>query len=255
VDTAGNIYVADEVNNKIRKITPAGVVTTLAGSGAAGSANGIGASASFAWPSSIAVDAYGNVYVPDNNRIRIISPAGVVVNMQEPAGQNEISDIYLGGVKGIAIDSSGNLYASCFNSIYTLQKNGMYWQYSRAFGDGYAEITTYDDGSYQTYSTGVGRFLDSRSSSGVVGSLNNPIGVAVDSSGNVYIADTGNFAIRKGYDPYRLSTLAGCGISGSQDGVGSQATFSAPTGVAVDSSGNVYVADGLKIRKITIIGN
>jgi sugar lactone lactonase YvrE len=255
VDTAGNIYVADEVNNKIRKITPAGVVTTLAGSGAAGSANGIGASASFAWPSSIAVDAYGNVYVPDNNRIRIISPAGVVVNMQEPAGQNEISDIYLGGVKGIAIDSSGNLYASCFNSIYKGQKNGMYWQYSRAFGDGYAEITTYDDGSYQTYSTGVGRFLDSRSSSGVVGSLNNPIGVAVDSSGNVYIADTGNFAIRKGYDPYRLSTLAGCGISGSQDGVGSQATFSAPTGVAVDSSGNVYVADGLKIRKITIIGN
>ena len=265
VDSAGNIYVADTGNNKIRKITPAGVVTTLAGSGAAGSANGTGATASFFRPSSIAVDSSGNVYVADRTIIRIISSVGVVVTMQRVLGssygvngvEHTYGDFDMGGyINGIAIDSSGNLYAAIFNGIHKLQKNGMYWQSGRAFGDGYAEITTYDDGSSQTYSTGVGRFLDSRSSSGVAGSLNNPSGVAVDSHGNLYVADSGNFAIRKGSnDPYGLSTLAGCGISGSKDGVGSQATFSFPTGVAVDSSGNVYVADWKKIRKITITGN
>ena len=258
VDSIGNIYVADTGNNKIRKITPAGVVTTLAGSGAEGSTDGTGANSSFSWPSSVTVDSSGNVYVADsgNSKIRIISPAGVVTTIQQGVGSNDSRDMEVFGLNGIAIASSGNLIAAIFNSVYDFQKYGMYWGGNRAFGDGYAEMVSYDDGSSQTYSTGVGRFLDSRSSSGVVGSLNNPIGVAGDSSGNVYIADRGNFAIRKGdRQTGQLSTLAGCGISGSRDGAGSLATFSSPTAVAVDSSGNVYVADGRKIRKITITGN
>jgi sugar lactone lactonase YvrE len=243
VDSIGNIYVADSGNHKIRKITPAGVVTTLAGSGAAGSANGTGASASFRSPSSVAVDASGNVYVADigNNKIRIISPAGVVTTFQQGVGSNDSEDMDVQYPAGIAVGASGNVYIASSNNhrIIGLGNNAM------NLGDGYQDVQQ-----------GPGRFLDSRSSSGVAGSLNYPSGVAVDSSGNVYVADTGNFAIRKGSnDPYRLFTLAGCGISGSQDGVGSQAMFSDPRAVAVDSSGNVYVADGRKIRKIKIIGN
>ena len=257
VDSIGNIYVADSGNHKIRKITPDGMVTTLAGSGAEGSANGTGAFASFRWPSSVAVDASGNVYVADigNNKIRIISPAGVVTTIQQGAGSNDSQDIDVFGLNGIAIASSGKLIAAMSNSVLDFQKSGLYWGYGRAFGDGYAEVSAHEFDNSSTYSTGVGRFLDGRSSSGVVGSFNGPSGVAVDSSGNVYIADRGNFAIRKGDRLTGLSTLAGCGISGSKDGVGSQAMFSYPTGVAVDSLGNVYVADGRKIRKITIIGN
>ena len=241
VDSAGNVYVADSGNNKIRKITPAGVVTTLAGSGAAGSTDGTGANSSFRWPSSVTVDSSGNVYVADsgNSKIRIISPAGVVTTMRRLVGNNQSEDMDVEYPAGIAVGASGNVYIASSNNhrIIGLGNNTM------NLGDGYQDVQQ-----------GPGRFLDTNN--GVAGSLNYPSGVAVDSSGNVYVADTGNFAIRKGSnDPYRLFTLAGSGISGSKDGVGSQATFSSPTGVAVDSSGNVYVADGRKIRKITITGN
>ena len=187
VDSFGNVYVADESNHRIRKITPADriedrVVSTFAGSGTANSGNGTGTAAQFYFPGGVAVDSSDNVFVADsgNNRIRKITPAGVVSTLA-------------GSTEGFA-DGIGN----------TAQFNG-------------------------------------------------PLGVAVDSSGNVYVADSYNHLIRKITPAGVVSTLAGTGTEGFADGTGDTAQFYFPTGVAVDSYGNVYVADSNnhRIRKIT----
>ena len=247
IDASGNVYVADGGNYKIRKITSAGLVTTLAGTGTQGSTDGTGAAASFNYPTGVAVDISGNVYVEDSI-IRIIIPVGVVKTLKNrnSAARQFASASYSSGPT-IAVDTLGTIYYSDYweqrvLTIKNIDSDG-YGTGGASFGDGYRDAWN-----------GLGRFLDSNN--GVAGSLNSPSGVAVDSSGNVYVADTGNFVIRKGdRQTGQLSTLAGCGISGSKDGVGSQAMFSDPRAVAVDSSGNVYVADGRKIRKITITGN
>ncbi|MEO5948894.1 MAG: prepilin-type N-terminal cleavage/methylation domain-containing protein [Candidatus Saccharimonas sp.] len=181
-DSADNIYVADYGNNRIRKITQAGIDTVLAGTGVSGFANGAGVSAQFNHPQNLDVDSAGNVYVADygNNRIRKITPAGVVSTL---AGS---------GVAGFA-DGAG--------------------------------------GSAQ---------------------FNYPGGIAVDSSGIVYVADKSNHRIRKITSAGVVSTLAGSGVAGFADGAGGSAQFYNPSGVAVDSSGNIYVADRFnnRIRKI-----
>ena len=107
VDKVGNVYVADTQNNRIRKITPAGVVSTLAGSGVAGFSDGNGTSASFKSPTGIALDSSGNVYVADsgNNRLRKITPAGVVTTLW--SNTDSKFKPY-----GVALDSSGNIYVA-----------------------------------------------------------------------------------------------------------------------------------------------
>ena len=188
VDSSGNVYVADNGNNTIRKITAAGVVTTLAGSPpptAAGSTDATGSAARFYLPYDVAVDSSGNVYVADNSNrtIRKITAAGVVTTLAGLAGSNGSTD---------ATGSAARFYY--------------------------------------------------------------PSGVDVDSSGNVYVADNGNFTIRKITAAGVVTTLAGtAGSNGSTDATGSAARFYVPLGVALDSSGNVYVGDSgnFTIRKIT----
>jgi hypothetical protein len=189
VDSAGNVYVADSWNYTIRKVTPVGVVTTLAGTaGTSGSPDGTGSAARFRNPSGVAVDSAGNVYVADssNRTIRKVTPAGVVTTLAGAAG----------------------LYGST-------------------------------DGT-----SSAARFAE-------------PRGVAVDSAGNVYVADTSNHTIRKVSPAGVVTTLAGSsGLYGRTDGTGSAARFSYPSGVAVDSAGNVYVTDldNHTIRKVTPAG-
>ncbi len=236
VDTAGNIYVADKYNNRVRKITPAGVVTTLAGSGAAGSTDGTGIAAQFNNPFAVAVDAAGNVYVADtnNNRIRKITPAGVVTTLAgSTAGYNDATGAaaqFNSPFNGVAVDATGNVYVADTNNnrIRKITPAGVV---STLAGSGVAGST---DG------TGAGA------------QFYNPQGVAVDATGNVYVADTNNNRIRKITPVGVVSTLAGS-ILGYVDSTLAGARFTYASGVAVDSAGNLYVADSgnNRIRKIT----
>jgi uncharacterized repeat protein (TIGR01451 family) len=253
VDSSNNVYVADGDNNTIRKIAPGGVVTTLAGlAGSIGSADGTGSAARFNFPSAVAVDSSGNVYVADenNNTIRKITPAGVVTTLAGLAGSYGSADGTGSAARfyypaGIAVDSSGNVYvADTYNN--TIRK-----------------ITP--DGVVTTLAGCAMCNPDSVDGTGSDARFNSPWGVAVDSSGNVYVADTYNNTIRKITPAGVVTTLAGLtGAYGSDDGTGSAARFNQPLGVAVDSSGNVYVADAAftsfgdpgnnSIRKITPVG-
>ena len=240
VDSSGNVYVADWGNNRIRKITPAGVVTTFAGSGSYSFADGTGTAASFKLPFGVAVDSSGNVYVADsdNHRIRKITPAGVVTTLAGSGnatfadGTGTAASFY--GPRGLAVDSSGNVYVAEYTN-HRIRK-----------------ITP--AGAVTTLAgSGLGQFGNG---TGTAASFRFPSAVAVDSSGNVYVADTGNHRIRKITSAGVVTTLAGAGYAGSEDGTGTAASFYSPSGVAVDSFGNIYVADqsNNRIRRIELAG-
>jgi len=240
VDSTGNIYVADAGNNMIRKITAAGVVTTLAGSTTSGSADGTGTAASFYYPGGITVDSSGNVYVSDaiNHMIRKITAAGVVTTLAGSTSSGSTNGSSTAASffypYGLAVDSLGNLYVadSLNHMIRKITSAGV--------------VTTFAG------STTSG----SSNSTGTYAKFNNPKGICIDSIDNVYVADTGNHMIRKITAGGVVTTLAGATASGSADGTGTAASFYEPTGITVDSSGNVYVADTSNniIRKITAAG-
>jgi len=238
VDSSGNVYVADPYNFMIRKITPGGLVTTLAGSGALGAANGPGASASFDYPYAVAVDSSGNVYVADtiNNLIREITPGGVVSTLAGGGPGYPLNGTgtaaSFNGPWGIAVDSSGNVYVAD-------QGNQM--------------IRKITPGGVVTTLAGSGS-VGFANGPGATAAFYNPFGVAVDAAGNVYVADSYNQLIRKITPGGVVSTLAGTvGVSGSTNATGTAASFSMPIGVAVDAAGNVYVSDSWNnlIRKIS----
>ncbi len=230
-DSSGNVYVADRSNSTIRKITPAGVVTTLAGlAGYQGSADGTGSAARFYYPFGVATDSSGNVYVADggNDTIRKITPAGVVTTLAGLAGITGSADGTGSAARfynpaAVATDSSGNVYvADTVN--YTIRK-----------------ITP---AGVVTTLAGLAGSYGSADGTGSAARFYYPFGVATDSSGNVYVADTDNHTIREITPAGVVTTLAGlAGSYGSADGAGSAARFHYPYGGATDSSGNVYVAD------------
>jgi sugar lactone lactonase YvrE len=225
VDSSGNVYVADTNNHRIRKITPAGVVSTFAGSGSPGFAEGTGTAARFNSPWGIAIDDSGTLYVADssNNRIRTISPAAEVGTLAEAGDGTSFNYPY-----GIAVDTAGNVYVA----------------------DGFTHKISMID-----YNGNVSTLAGSGSQGavdaiGVEASFKNPSGLAVDSGGNIYVADKGNFKIRRIDANGNVTTYAGTGTQGWLDGPPAEAKFASPAGVAVDSSGILYVADGNRIRRI-----
>jgi uncharacterized repeat protein (TIGR01451 family) len=233
-DGAGNVYVVDYGNSRIRKITPAGVVTTLAGS-TDGYAEGMGTAAKFSSPNSLAVDVAGNVYVADagNHRIRKITPAGLVSTL---AGDGLTSTFYQ--PLGVGVDAAGNVYVadSDNNRICKVTSSG---------------VVSVLAGS-ATGGPGSAGYVDAV---GTAARFDVPNGVAVDAAGNVYITDAGNHLIRKITPAGSVSTLAG-GTEGYAEGTGAAARFENLSGPCIDAAGNIYAADigNNRIRKITPAG-
>jgi hypothetical protein len=241
IDGAGNLYVADAGNDTIRKITPANIVSTLAGKAGPGSTDGAGSAAKFSLPIGLALDGAGDIYVADtnNNTIRKITPSGAVTTLAGAADAPVSSIDGTGSAarfnapQGAAVDTSGNVYIADTgnNTIRKISPVGV--------------VTTF---------AGSPLLQGSVDGAGSAARFNSPIGIAVDTLNNVYIADSGNHEIRKITPAGVVSTLAGNAQStGSTDGMGNVARFDSPSGVAVDTAGNVYVTDSLynTVRKIT----
>jgi DNA-binding beta-propeller fold protein YncE len=252
VDTSGNVIVADMQNSKIRLIYPNLTVITLVGGSSSGFThgftNGVGTAALFTFPAGVAVDTSGNVIVADsfNNKIRLIYPNLTVITLAGGSSSGTTSgstngvgtSALFGLIYGVAVDTSGNvIVADTQNSKIRLIYPNL-------------TVITLAGGNSSGNTTG------SINGVGTAALFYEPFGVAVDTSGNVIVADMQNSKIRLIYPNLTVITLAGGNssgtTSGSTNGVGTAALFASPAGVAVDTSGNVIVADqsNHKIRLI-----
>jgi DNA-binding beta-propeller fold protein YncE len=228
----------DNNNNNNTTIPPnVPTVITFAGSGSAGAADGVKAQASFNEPTQIAIDGQGFFYVADkqNNAVRRISPQGVV-NTIAGTGTSGFSNttgaITFNFPNGVAVNYGGNY-------IYVADEDN---NVIRQLADQSIAITYVGDGN-----AGFVNAPDTAAR------FNNPTAVAIDSAGNLYVADNGNNVIRKVSSKGNVTTLAGSGVRGNTNGTGTAASFNQPAALCVDASGNVYVADqgNNLIRKIT----
>jgi len=251
-DAAGNVYISDSRDNRIREVNTSGTISTIAGNGTLGFTGdgGPATAAELNSPSGIAVVSTGAImYIVDNYRIRqvngstISTYAGGGIGDSEPATAAELNIAPPSGnssytVSEIATDATGNMYIADFNNnrIRKISSTGI--------------ISTVAGNGTVGYSGDGGN--------AIAAELNVPRGVAVDATGNVYIADTKNSAIRKINTSGIISTIAGNGTAG-YSGDGSAATaaeLNFPTGITLDPSGNVYIADlkNQRIREVNTSG-
>jgi sugar lactone lactonase YvrE len=276
VQSSGSYLVADYNNNAIRLITATGV-TTLAG-GQRGSKDGVGKAAEFDVPQGIALDSEGNVLVTEGAcRLRRVTSTGVVSTLSSggtcfghvaldkqrrqlyatsdtrvwrlngdgvatllvgspTAGykNGHGADAQFRGLIGVVCDSSGNLFVSdsVDNRIRRITPDG--------------DVTTVAGSGVGGFSDGVGEGA----------SFNEPLGLGIDNQDNVYVADAGNYRVRRITPDGRTTTLAGSGFIGGLTGEGPFASFNTPTDVTVDNAGDVFVADNgnNQIRKISASG-
>jgi sugar lactone lactonase YvrE len=241
IDRLGNAFVSDTNNHTIRRITPAGEVTTFAGTpGLRGDADGSGAAARFNYPAGVAVDGEGNLYIADegSHTIRKITPSAEVTTF---AGLSFVSGSLDGARSvarfrfptGVEVDSLGNIYVADTGNqtIRIISSTGQVSTRAglagnRGTADGIGAAARFDD----------------------------PRDLAIDANGNVYVADAFNHAIRRITASGEVTTFAGvAGQGGSDDGNGNNARLQAPSGIAIDANGTFYVAEsgGQRIRRIT----
>jgi trimeric autotransporter adhesin len=260
VDAAGDIYIADQKNNRVRKVSvKTGLIVTIAGNGSFkhygfSGDGGLADSAEISFPSYMAVDAAGNVYITDthNQRIRKVTAKTNIITTVAGTRDNGYSgdngaatSAELSNPSAVAVDAAGNIYISDFgnNRIREVDaKSGI--------------ITTIAGNGTSGYS-GDG-------AAATAAELNNPRGLSVDAAGTVYVADFGNNCIRK-ISGGIITTIAGNGNSGysGDGGAAASAQLNSPTAVAVDAFGNIYISDTYnnRIRKVssgiitTVAGN
>lgn len=237
----GKIYVSDDGNNSIRKVTAEGEVTTLAGNGIIGFVDGNGATAKFFGVSGITTDAAGNIYVADvgNNSIRKITASGEVTTLAG-AGRfgfkdGNATDSEFAGPNGVAVDANNNVYVAdtgnhCIRKISAA-----------------GEVTTLAGNGKEGFADGTG--ADAQ--------FNLPFGMTIDAKGNLYVTDSNNHRIRKINLTGEVTTIAGSGVAGFADGSASSAQFSGPFGIAIDITGKLYVSDfqNQRIRMISATGD
>jgi len=299
VDASGNLFIADFGNNRIREVSASGIITTVAGNGSQGFSGdgGLATSASLNQPTDVAVDASGNLFIADdyNNRIRKVSASGIVTTVAGNGAQGFSGD---GGPatsaelyypNGVAVDASGNLFiaeggndrirkVSASGIITTVAGNGTYG----FSGDGgpatsaslYVPIDVAVDASENLFiadfdnlrirkvsasgiiTTVVGNGTQGFSGDGgpaTSAELYHPTGAVVDVSGNLFIADTYNNRIRKVSASGIITTVAGDGIQGfsGDGGPATSAELNQPGRLAVDVSGNLFIPDGNRIREVS----
>jgi uncharacterized protein (TIGR03437 family) len=245
VDASGNLFIADTSNNRIRKVSASGIITTVAGNGSVGFAGdgGPATSASLNQPIGVAVDTSGNLFIADslNSRIRKVSAAGIIATFAG-GGTAVVGDggpatsAFLSLPYGVAADAAGNLFIADLlgNRIRKVSANGI--------------ITTI---------AGIGTCCFSSDGGPAVSALvGQPTGVAVDASGNVFIADRDNNRIREVSVSGIIATVAGNGTAGfsGDGGPATAAELYEPSGVAVTPSGNLFIADYVnnRIRKVSM---
>ncbi|MEO8426498.1 MAG: FG-GAP-like repeat-containing protein [Verrucomicrobiota bacterium] len=238
VDAGGFVYIADAFNHRIRRVSPSGAVTTLAGSGAAGYLDGPGAASQFNYPLGVFVATAGDVFVADteNNLVRKISAVelstvSTVAGSGRPGyvdGPGTTAELYF--PNDLVVDAAGNVFVSEFNN-HTIRKIA-------------------PDGAVSTFvGNGTPGYTDGR---GTSARLNRPGGLAIDRNGNFFVTDWGNQRIRKITPDGSVTTLAGSGQPGFVDGPASIAQFNEPDGITVDQDGNVFITEHSNhaVRKI-----
>jgi sugar lactone lactonase YvrE len=247
-DGSGNIYVADGANNRIRVISTSGIISTFAGNGTAGYGGdgGLATNANLNYPSGVAVDNKGNVYIADqsNHCVRKVDTTGIITTI---AGTGILGYSGDGGVgtsaqlhtpSGVTVDTIGNVYIADANNnrVRKVNTGGII---TTVAGNGTAGFS--GDGGQAT-----------------VAAVNHPTGVAVDNAGNLFIAAWGNQRIRKVNTSGTISTIAGNGTAGfsGDGGAATLAELNNPFGVQLDGAGNLYVADFVnnRIRRINTSG-
>jgi sugar lactone lactonase YvrE len=285
VDVAGNAYFSDATNGTIRRMTPQGVVSTHAGVPLAGtSVDGPGASASFVSPDGMAIDGSGNLYVIDDGLVRKITPDGVVSTVL-------VSTVEL---LAIAVDAPGNIYITSYGGVYRVLPGGTLGLIAGRSGTAYADGTGPAAGFNRPYAVVVdssgnlivadteNHAIRQVTQAGVVTTLAGqqgqsgstdgpgasatfmrPDGIAIDRSGRIVVSDSGNQTLRvltRSGAQVDVATLAGQAdnshnmLASGRDGSGTAARFMLPRGLGVDLDGNVLVADGSAIRKVTPAG-
>jgi hypothetical protein len=281
VDTNGNVIVADDGNNKIKTVTPAGVVSTMAGSGTPGFMNGAAGTAEFLDPPSVAVDPMNNILVGDafNYKVREISMAGMVstvagTTLGEMNGP--VSSAQFDSPTGLAEDAGGDIYVCDAHYIRVISGGSVSTLYdgynyssqlvsftSIALGpnnnlilldnDGLNVFSLTTSGVFSVLAgTGIASYQDGPAATAYFSSAT---GVCVDAKGDILVADEANQRIRMISPAGIVSTIAGSGTPVDQDGAGTAAGFYYPHGIAVDNkSGNIYVLEPMsnRIRKITV---